>query len=515
MNSVKHKPLALIILDGWGYSPTAEYNAIYAADTPTWNQLWQSNPHLLITGSGEEVGLPLGQMGNSEVGHLHIGAGRLVPQDLMRIDNDIENGNFFSNPVLNEAMLLAKKKHSAVHILGLLSPGGVHSHEKHIHAILKMAAQHHLEDCFVHAILDGRDTPPRSALASIAALEKVIHSNQCGQIASLIGRYYAMDRDHRWERTEKAYDLYTSGEAEFHATSAAIALEMAYERNENDEFVQATSIHANNKNAVTINDDDVIIFMNFRADRARQLTRAFVTPNFDGFNRKKWPRLSAFVSLTKYAANIPTQIAYPPIELNNLLGEYLAANGMKQLRIAETEKYAHVTFFFNGGIEKPNEGEDRILVPSPKVNTYDLKPEMSAFDLTDQLVNAIKSHKYDVIICNFANPDMVGHTGNMAATIKAIEVIDQCLEKIITSLKEVGGEAIITADHGNAELMYDNQTTQPHTAHTSNLVPFLYVGRPAKVTADHGSLTDIAPTMLHLLDLAQPKDMTGKSLLKI
>lgn len=511
----EYSPLVLIILDGWGYRPEVEYNAIANADTPVWNHLWQTYPHTLITGSGEAVGLPHGQMGNSEVGHLHIGAGRLVPQDLVRVDEAVQNGEFFSNHALNDALQFAKKNNSAVHILGLLSPGGVHSHERHIHALIELVASQGISKCYAHAILDGRDTPPRSALSSITALENKMHDNQCGQIASVIGRYYAMDRDKRFERTVVAYDLYTQGIASFHATSAVSALKKAYEREENDEFVQATTIHAQGENPIVIQDNDVVICMNFRADRVRQLSSALLEKNFSGFIRSRWPKIARFVSLTQYATHLPTEIAYPPLQLNNLFGEYIAAKGLTQLRIAETEKYAHVTFFFNGGSEHLYEGEDRILIPSQKVATYDLKPEMSAFELTNALIFAIKSKKYDVIICNFANPDMVGHTGNMPATIKAIEVIDQCLGEIVDALQESDGEAIITADHGNAELMYSKETTQAHTAHTSNLVPFIYIGRPAIIARNNGNLTDIAPTMLNILNLPQPEEMTGNSLIKL
>jgi 2,3-bisphosphoglycerate-independent phosphoglycerate mutase len=511
----KHKPLALIILDGWGYREETSNNAIAAANIPTWKYLWQHYPHTLISGSGSDVGLPPGQMGNSEVGHLHMGAGRLVPQDLMRFDHAIYNGDFFNNPTLVNAITTARDQNSAVHVIGLLSPGGVHSHERHIHALVKLAAQQGLQRLYLHAILDGRDTPPRSAFASLIALEKVIAAENCGQIVSIIGRYYAMDRDHRWERTERAYDLYTSGIANYHTASAESALELAYARGENDEFVQASTIHDINAKPITIDNNDVVITMNFRADRMRQLTRAFTEDHFSHFQRKKTPRLTQFVTLTKYAANLSTTVAYLPQHPRNVFGEYIASLGMKQLRIAETEKYAHVTFFFNGGREAPFTGEKRILIPSPKISTYDLKPEMSAPELTQQLIAAIRSNTYDVIICNFANPDMVGHSGNMSATIKAIEVIDDCLRQIIGSLQQVGGEAIITSDHGNAECMYDRVTQQAHTAHTANQVPFLYVGRNAIIAHDDGTLTDIAPTLLYLLDVPQAPEMTGRSLVKM
>lgn len=509
------KPIALLILDGWGYREETDYNAILAANTPNWDQYWISHPHRLISSSGKEVGLPEGQMGNSEVGHLHMGAGRLVPQDLMRIDLAIQNGEFFTNETLVKAITSAKEQGSCVHVLGLLSPGGVHSHENHIQALIQLAAQQDFKSVYVHAILDGRDTPPRSALASIASLEKVMKEHDTGHIASLIGRYYAMDRDKRWDRVQLAYDLYTDAKAPFQATSAAEGLELAYERNETDEFVKPTLILPAQAKPVLIKDNDIIIFMNFRADRARQLTSAFIDAEFTGFSRHKHPRLRYFVSLTQYAANLATDVAYPPISIKNSFGEYIAQQGLTQLRIAETEKYAHVTFFFNGGKEAPFKGEERVLIASPRVATYDLQPEMSAITLTQTLVADIRAQAHDVIICNFANPDMVGHTGNMTATVQAIEIIDHCLGNILTALAEVGGEAIITSDHGNAELMYDIKTKQSHTAHTENQVPFLYVGRKAEIAAHAGSLIDIAPTLLYLLNLPQPAEMKGHSLLKL
>ncbi len=511
---MRPKPIVLIILDGWGYREDPHYNAILAAKTPHWDELWQHYPHTTISSSGSDVGLPRGQMGNSEVGHLHMGAGRLVPQDLMRLDNAISDGNFFKNQVLAEAALQTKKMNSSLHIMGLLSPGGVHSHESHIQAMLRLAAQQGIDSIYIHAILDGRDTPPRSALCSIAALEKEIKELGVGKIASIIGRYYAMDRDKRWERTQKAYELYTLGMAPFSAETAADGLELAYERNENDEFVQATTLHLKNDQPVTIKENDVIVFMNFRADRARQLTRAFTEKEFAHFPRSVTPQVQ-FITLTRYAADIHTPTAYPPVEVKNSLGELVSNDGLTQLRIAETEKYAHVTFFFNGGKETPFPGEDRILVPSPKVATYDLKPEMSARELTDKLVEDILATKHNLIICNFANPDMVGHSGNMEATISAVEVIDECLGRIIKALKSVGGEVIITADHGNAELMFDEVAGQPQTAHTSNLVPFLYIGRKATINPIPGSLIDIAPTVLYLLNLKIPEEMKGHTLVQL
>ena len=501
MKNKPPRPLTLIILDGWGYREETETNAIAAAHKPNWDALWKNHPHTLISGSGHCVGLPDGQMGNSEVGHLNMGAGRIVPQDLTRIDHAIDTGDFFHNKVLIDALNLAKKSSKAVHIMGLLSPGGVHSHEKHIHAIIKLAATLNVSPLYIHAFLDGRDTPPRSALASIVALDAECRALQCGQIASLIGRYYAMDRDKRWERIHKAYDLLTLGKADYHADNAEQALELAYARGENDEFVQATHIGTA---PASINDGDVVIFMNFRADRARAITQAFIDPDFHGFNREKCPALGAFICLSEYDRLFPVPVAFPSEPLNHILAACLSQLGLKQLRIAETEKYAHVTFFFNGGIEHPFPGEDRVLIPSPKVATYDLQPEMSAYLLTERLIQEIKSLHYDVIICNFANADMVGHTGNVAATTKAIETIDTCLGKIAQILHDVGGELLITADHGNAEQMFDYQTNQPHTAHTSNPVPFLYIGRTASVAKEGGALSDIAPTILYLLGLSQP-----------
>lgn len=506
-----YQPVVLIILDGWGYREDSQHNAITAARTPHWDSLWQSQPHTLLAGSGDAVGLPQDQMGNSEVGHLTMGAGRTVYQEFTRIDKAIAEGEFFHNPVFVAAMQRAKANNKAVHILGLLSPGGVHSHERHIHAILDLATQQELSEIYVHAFLDGRDTPPQSAMASLQALEQHMQRVGRGHIASLIGRYYAMDRDKRWERIQRAYDLLTQGKADYQAATAAAGLQAAYERGETDEFVHATMI-GNEQHF--IRDGDVVIFMNYRADRARELTRALTEENFTGFPRAVFPRLDSFVSLTQYAADIHTEIAFRPQVLPNVLGEYVAKQGISQLRLAETEKYAHVTFFFNGGVEAPFANEERMLIPSQKVATYDLTPAMSAPEITENLVKAIEQQKYGLIICNFANSDMVGHTGDFVATVAAIEVIDHCLGQIIAALKTVQGEAIITADHGNAECMYDEQIKQPHTAHTSEPVPFVYVGqRAVTITHQHGTLADVAPTLLYLLGLPKPIEMTGISLL--
>ncbi|HSW69334.1 MAG TPA: 2,3-bisphosphoglycerate-independent phosphoglycerate mutase [Gammaproteobacteria bacterium] len=508
------RPFALIILDGWGHREEPSANAIAQAKKPHWDSLLANHPHTLISGCGACVGLPDGQMGNSEVGHLNMGAGRIVHQDLTRIDLAIKNGEFFINPILTSAVDQAVKSKQAIHILGLLSPGGVHSHEEHIQAMIKLAHTRGASKVYFHAFLDGRDTPPKSAKSSLSALEKYCSELKCGKIVSLIGRFYAMDRDKRWERIEKTYDLLTQGKALFHVKDAVSGLELAYQRGETDEFVKATSIHAEDASPIFINDNDTVIFMNFRADRAREITRALTDKNFNGFTRKIWPKIH-FVTLTEYDSTFDVKIAYPPERLDNILGQYLSSLNLQQLRIAETEKYAHVTFFFNGGIEHPYPGEDRILIPSPHVLTYDLKPEMSAYEVTDALIKAIESQKYDVIICNFANPDMVGHTGNLPAAIQAIETIDTCLGKIIPALKKAGGEALITADHGNAEMMFDDKTGQPHTAHTHEWVPLVYVGsRPAKVNKKNGILSDIAPTMLYLMGLAQPQEMTGETIFK-
>jgi 2,3-bisphosphoglycerate-independent phosphoglycerate mutase len=504
-------PLALIILDGWGYSEDPKFNAIQAAQTPVWDRLWQNFPHTLIDASGSGVGLPGDQMGNSEVGHLNIGAGRVVYQELTRITRAIDTGTFFTNDALAGAVDKAKHNNKAVHILGLLSDGGVHSHDEHIHAMVKLAVDRGVENVYVHAFLDGRDTPPKSAQTAIDNLEAQCKEIGGGKIASIIGRFYAMDRDQRWERVEKAYALITEGEAEFNAPDATSALEMAYQRDETDEFVQATSI---GNETVRVEEGDAIVFMNFRSDRARQITQSFIDDEFDGFDCPRKLNLSAFVTLTEYKKDFTADIAFPAEKLNNVLGEHIASLGLKQLRIAETEKYAHVTFFFNGGRDEPFEGEDRILIPSPKVSTYDLQPEMSAAEVTDNLVESIENKKHDIIICNFANSDMVGHTGNFDAAVKAIEALDGCLGRVWNALKSVGGEMIVTADHGNSEKMRDDNTGQPHTAHTNNLVPLIYAGRSA-TCHEKGTLSDIAPTMLSLLDLPVPEEMSTHRLVTL
>lgn len=512
--STPKKPLVLLILDGWGYREEREHNAIAQAATPVMDALWQQYPHTLISGSGLDVGLPDGQMGNSEVGHVNLGSGRIVYQDFTRITKAIADGDFYHNPVLVEAVDKAVSQGKAVHLMGLLSPGGVHSHEEHLLAMVKLAEQRGATQVYLHAFLDGRDTPPRSAAASIKVFEQHFASSGKGQIASVIGRYYAMDRDKRWDRVEQAYNLITQGKAAYRFDSASAALEAAYARDENDEFVKASAILDPQGQAIALQDGDALIYMNFRADRARQFTRAFVDADFQGFARQARPQLSSFVMLTEYAADIKAPCAYPPESLNNVLGEWLAKHQKTQLRISETEKYAHVTFFFSGGREELFQGEERILVPSPQVATYDLQPEMSSEELTDQLVAAIHSGKFDVIICNYPNGDMVGHTGVMSAAIKAVEAVDRSIGRVVAALQQVGGECLITADHGNAEQMQDAVSGQAHTAHTSDPVPLIYVGRPATAVAG-GVLSDIAPTMLSLLDLPVPAEMTGKVLMQL
>jgi len=509
------KPMTLLILDGWGYSEETEHNAIHHAKTPYWDQLWANNPRTFLRCSGPEVGLPASQMGNSEVGHLNLGSGQVIYQEFTRISRAIKTGSFFTNNTLTKAVDTAIETGKAIHIIGLLSPGGVHSHEEHIQAFAKLAVERGAKDVYLHAFLDGRDTAPKSATASIEAMENEFKQLGSGRIASIIGRYYAMDRDHRWPRIQAAYDLITQGISKFKANTALDGLEMAYERNENDEFVKATAIIPEGETATAINTGDVVVFMNYRSDRARQITRPFIEENFDGFERSATPKLGAFISLTEYSKDFDIPAAFPSESITNSFGEYISNIGMRQLRIAETEKYAHVTFFFNGGEEQPFPGEDRILVNSPDVATYDLQPEMNAPEVTEKLCQAIRSGKYDAIICNFANPDMVGHTGNFDAAVKAIECIDKCLKQIITALKEVGGEALITADHGNAERMQNLKTGQPHTAHTSNVVPFIYVGRDATPDGSQGSLADVAPTMLYLMGLEAPNNMSGHTLMHL
>ena len=517
MPHAKH-PVMLIVLDGWGHSEDTAFNAILAAHTPVWDRLWSHSPHSLVRCSGTDVGLPDQQMGNSEVGHMHIGAGRLIEQDLSRIGKAIANGEFARNPVLLGACRRAADSDRALHILGLASPGGVHSHEDHIIALMDLAHATGVKRIYVHAFLDGRDTPPQSAAATLVRLEE--HARKLGnaQVASIIGRYFAMDRNNKWERVASAYDLLVDGRAAFSATSALDALELAYARNETDEFVQATVIVPPGQTPHRIAAGDVVVFANFRADRARQLTSALTATDFNQFVRPRVPLLGEFVCMTHYSEQFPLPVAYASSNLVNTFGAIIEHHGLRQLRIAETEKYAHVTFFFNGGDEKIFKGEERIMVPSPNVATYDLAPAMSANEVADKLVAALNSESYDAIICNFANADMVGHTGNFDATVECIEVLDGCLGRVLAAAAAHGVDVLITSDHGNAEKMRESDhghgTHEPHTAHTSNLVPLIYVGRDATMT-DNGSLADIAPTMLALMDLAVPHEMTGRPLVAL
>ncbi|MEH6479306.1 MULTISPECIES: 2,3-bisphosphoglycerate-independent phosphoglycerate mutase [Pseudoalteromonas] len=512
---IEHKkPLVLMILDGWGHREDTQSNAILAANTPVLDNLWATRPHTLISASGLDVGLPDGQMGNSEVGHVNLGAGRIVYQDFTRITKAINDGEFDSTPALVENIDKAVSAGKAVHIMGLLSPGGVHSHEDHIVASIELAAKRGAKEVYFHAFLDGRDTPPRSAKVSIERIEALFSKLKCGRLASLIGRYYAMDRDNRWNRVEKAYNVMTLAEGDFNFDNGVEALNAAYERDENDEFVAATTITPTGATPASINDGDTVIFANFRADRAREITRAFVEPEFDGFTKKRTPELSAFVMMTEYAADIDAPVAFGPTPLINVLGEWFEKNNKTQLRISETEKYAHVTFFFSGGRESEFKGETRELIPSPQVATYDLQPEMNSEMLTDKLVEAIKSGKYDAIICNYPNGDMVGHSGVFEAAVKACEAVDSCIGRVVDALEEFGGEALITADHGNAEQMADLKTGQAHTAHTSEPVHFIYVGRDAEPMQGK-ALSDVAPTMLHLMGMEQPKEMTGTPIMML
>ena len=505
------KPLVLVILDGFGHSDSPDYNAIYSANTPVYDQLRAQYPNSLISGSGMDVGLPDGQMGNSEVGHMNLGAGRVVYQDFTRITKAIQDGDFFTNPALTTAVDQAVAGDKAVHILGLLSDGGVHSHQDHLVAMIELAAQRGAEKIYLHAFLDGCDTPPRSAQSSIEVIETACAKLGKGRIASLIGRYFAMDRDNRWDRVEQAWQLLVDGQGMYQADNATAALAASYARDESDEFVKACSIGE----PVRMEDGDSVIFMNFRADRARELSHAFLDKNFAGFERSRLPQLNQFVMLTQYAVDLAAPSAFAPTPLVNVLGEYLSNLGKTQLRIAETEKYAHVTFFFSGGREQPFPGEERILIPSPNVATYDLQPQMSAPEVTDRIVEAIEKQQYDVIVVNYANGDMVGHTGVFAAAVQAVECLDACVGRIVTALDKVGGEALITADHGNVEQMEDESTGQAHTAHTCEPVPFIYVGKRPASMRSNGVLADVAPTMLTLMGLPIPSEMTGRSILEL
>ena len=513
MMDFQRKPLVLFILDGCGHSEDLDFNAVANAKKPLWKRLWDANhPSTFIETSGLSVGLPSGQMGNSEVGHMTIGAGRVIYQNFTRINKAIDDDDFLCNRSYCTAIDSAIKKNKAVHIFGLLSEGGVHSHEEHINEIIKMAAKRGAVNIYLHAFLDGRDRPPRSAKKSLERTQKICDSLGVGEIVSVIGRFYAMDRDNRWDRTAKAYSLITEGKADYKAEDAITAINDAYARNENDEFVSATAICPNDRPPIVLNDGDSAIFMNFRPDRARQLSHAFVDAEFDGFQREVVRKTSHFVMTTEYQDNLDCLCAFPPIPIINSLGEFLSTHEKSQLRIAETEKYAHVTFFLSGGREALYDGEERALLPSPKVSTYDLQPEMSASQVTDRLIDAIESNKFDVIICNYANCDMVGHTGDYQAAMDAVDAVASCLDKALKTIKELNGEALITADHGNVETMFDQNIDQPHTQHTTLPVPLVYFGDRAITLKDGGSLADIAPTMLSLLALTQPQEMTGNSL---
>ena len=508
---MSNKLTMLMILDGFGKNSNKEGNAIELAKTPNIDKLMKEKPTSTIYTSGLHVGLPEGQMGNSEVGHTNIGAGRIVYQELTRITKSIEDGDFFSNEELCNAIENCKKNNSKLHIMGLLSDGGVHSHIRHLFAVLELAKRKGFEDVYVHCFLDGRDTPPASAENYILKLEEKIKEKGVGKIATISGRFYAMDRDKRWQRIEKAYNAIVNGKG-IKAKSAVMAIEASYQKEVFDEFVEPTVIFNGENPVATIENNDSVIFFNFRPDRAREITRSLVDKDFSEFKTKKLNLY--YVCFTQYDETMPNvKIAFKPTELKNTFGEYISKNGLKQLRIAETEKYAHVTFFFNGGNEKQYDGEDRILVPSPKVETYDLKPEMSAYEVTDKVIKQIESQKYDSIILNFANPDMVGHTGSLEATIKAIEAIDECVGKIIKAINNVEGVLLITADHGNAEQMIDYQTGEPHTAHTTNPVPLILVGMEDAKLKD-GKLADLAPTMLDIMGLEKPEEMTGVSLIE-
>ncbi|MBD9480432.1 2,3-bisphosphoglycerate-independent phosphoglycerate mutase [Pseudoxanthomonas sp. PXM02] len=505
------KPVVLLILDGWGHREDPTDNALAQAELPNWRHLLATAPHTLIHTEGRHVGLPDGQMGNSEVGHMNLGAGRIVYQDLTRIDAAIEDASFYTNAELVAACDAAKADGSTLHVFGLLSPGGVHSHELHIFAMLELAKRQGVPRVAVHAFLDGRDTPPKSAEPSLRALQDLCTTLGNAHIASVSGRYYAMDRDKRWDRVRLAWDAIVEAKSEYRAATGVAALEDAYVRGENDEFVLPTVIEG----AQPMADGDAVVFMNFRADRARQLSAAFVSPSFDGFEARV-PKLARYVCLTEYDAKLPAPVAFAPDDLRHTFGELVADAGLTQLRIAETEKYAHVTFFFSGGREDVFDGEERILVPSPKVATYDLQPEMSCPELTEKLVDAIGSGRFDTIICNIANPDMVGHSGDLQAAILAAQAVDKAIGAVDAAVRAAGGAMIITADHGNLEMMRDPSTGQPHTAHTVGPVPLVLVqpeGTPAVTLRSGGALRDVAPTLLQLLGLPQPADMSGRSLI--
>lgn len=513
--NVKRKPLVLVILDGCGHSDDKQYNAVANADRPVWENLWHDgHPSTLIGTSGLAVGLPDGQMGNSEVGHMTIGAGRVIYQNFTRINKALDDGDFDSNPAYCDAIDDTVVNDKAVHIFGLLSKGGVHGHEDHINAMIELAVKRGSKRVYLHAFLDGRDCPPRSAKASLEKTHQLCKASGVAKIASVIGRFYAMDRDNRWERISQAYRLITEGVADYCVKTPMDALDTAYARGENDEFVSATCICEEGATPTVLDDGDAVIFMNFRPDRARQISHAIVDTDFTGFDRFVVRKPSHFVMTTEYEANLNCPCAFPPIPIINSLGEFLSKQKKRQLRIAETEKYAHVTFFLSGGREASYDGEERMLLPSPKVATYDLQPEMSAPQVTERLIEAIESGHFDAIICNYANCDMVGHTGDYNAAMQSVDAVDECLQKVLASLRQVGGEALITADHGNVELMFDSAINQPHTQHTTLPVPLVYVGDRTLKLSEGGSLADIAPTMLALMDLSKPAEMSGRSLIE-
>ncbi len=512
------KPItALLILDGFGYRKEKEGNAIKTDGVANIKALWDSYPHTLLQASGMDVGLPAGQMGNSEVGHLNIGAGRIVYQEFTRISKSIDDGEFFQNPAFLGAVENCKKHDSALHLMGLCSDGGVHSHLTHLYALVKLAKDHGLTKVFVHCFMDGRDVPPTSGKGYVEQVDAKLKELGVGRIATVMGRYYAMDRDNRFERVEKAYATLTYGEG-LTASSAAEAMQQSYDAGVTDEFVVPTVVLTDGKPTATIQAQDSVIFYNFRPDRAREISRAYIFEDFDGFERKNGFFPLYYVSMTQYDKTFEghLQIAFKPQSMHNTLGEYLAKMGKTQLRIAETEKYAHVTFFFNGGVEAPNEGEDRALIASPKVATYDLKPEMSAYEVTDEAVRRIESGKYDVMILNFANCDMVGHTGVMDAAVAAVHAVDSCVRMVVEAIQKTGGRCIITADHGNAEYMWDEKAQVPFTAHTTNPVPCILVddSRKSVELREGGRLCDLAPTLLDLMELPVPQEMTGKTLIK-
>ena len=512
MKKMEKKPVMLMILDGFGINDNTDGNAAKLAKTPNIDRLMKKYPNTIMYTSGLKVGLPDGQMGNSEVGHTNIGAGRIVYQELTKITKSIEDGDFFAIPEFIEAIENCKKHNSKLHILGLLSDGGVHSHIRHLYGLLEMAKRRDFENVYVHCFLDGRDTPPASAEGYITQLEDKMKEKKLGKIASISGRYYAMDRDKRWDRIKKCYDALVRGEGN-KATSATIAIENSYQKEVFDEFVEPTVIVNNDVPIAKIEENDSIIFFNFRPDRAREITRAIVDPDFNEFETEKIH--TYFVCFTSYDETMPNvKIAFKKEPLVNTFGEVISKHGLTQLRIAETEKYAHVTFFFNGGEEKQYPGEDRILVPSPKVATYDLQPEMSAYIVTEKVVEAINLDKYNAIILNYANPDMVGHTGSLPAAIKAVETIDECVQKVVDAILEHDGTLLITADHGNCEQMIDYKTGERHTAHTTNPVPLILVTKEENLKVKSGKLADLAPTMLELLGIEQPKEMTGESILE-